>query len=44
MQNLASQNFPTQKRNLEHISNKVKKHCFSRLYLGFQKWTFLGHL
>ena len=46
MQNLASQIFPTQKCNLEHLSHKVKKTLFFKTLFGFSKmdisWTFIN--
>ena len=32
--------FLTKKNNCDDIGHNVKKHCFLKLFLGSQKWTF----
>jgi hypothetical protein len=39
---ISSQNFETSKINCDEYGQNVKKHCFSKLFLGFEFWTFIN--
>jgi hypothetical protein len=41
IKNLSSHFFELLKTNCDDYGQKVKKQCFSKLFLGFDFWTFL---